>query len=48
MEVEWEGVGGRENVKDGGNYKMLYIFAGPIEQLPEYNRIRGNMYWART
>ena len=24
------------------------LFIGPIEQLPDYNRVRGNMYWARS
>jgi len=24
------------------------LCVGPIEQLPDYNRVRGNMYWART
>lgn len=22
--------------------------SGPVEQLPDYNRIRGNMWWMRT
>lgn len=31
-------------------YGALYIFVltlGPTEQLPDYNRIRGSMYWLR-
>ena len=30
------------------NSTHFFPFAGPIEQLPDYNRIRGNMYWARS
>ena len=26
----------------------VMVGIGPIEQLPDYNRVRGNMYWART
>ena len=26
---------------------FVFVFTGPIEQLPDYNRVRSAMYWLR-
>lgn len=36
------------NIMDWICYVLPSPPPGPIEQLPDYNRIRGNMYWFRT